>query len=237
MKKLLLLSAVFNILVVSSYSQAKTTIVSKKVAPSTSPSFKNLSDSFSYALGILVANYYRQLGINNINANLLAKAINDVYANKKSPLDDKSIETIMMKTLMPQQYKKTGLAIETGENFLAQNKKKAGVITTASGLQYEVITQGTGPKPTIADSVVCNYRGTFLNGIAFDDSYARGTPATFALTGVVKGWTEVLQLMPVGSKYKVYVPYQLGFGGNDYNGIPGGSLLIFDIELLGIKGK
>jgi FKBP-type peptidyl-prolyl cis-trans isomerase len=236
MKKLFILSAVLNILVVSIYGQAKTTTVSKS-APSTTPSFKNLSDSFSYALGIQVANYYKQQGIKSINANLLAKAINDVYANKKSSIDDKSIETIMMKTLMPEQYKKTGLNIEAGEKFLAQNKKKAGVITTSSGLQYEVITQGTGPKPSIADSVVCNYRGTFLNGIAFDDSYARGIPATFALTGVVKGWTEVLQLMPVGSKYKVYVPYQLGFGGNDYNGIPGGSLTIFDIELLGIKAK
>ena len=236
MKKLFFLSAVLNILVVSIYGQAKTTTVSKS-APSTTPSFKNLSDSFSYALGIQVANYYKQQGIKSINANLLAKAINDVYANKKSSIDDKSIETIMMKTLMPEQYKKTGLNIEAGEKFLAQNKKKAGVITTSSGLQYEVITPGTGPKPSIADSVVCNYRGTFLNGIAFDDSYARGTPATFALTGVVKGWTEVLQLMSVGSKYKVYVPYQLGFGGNDYNGIPGGSLTIFEIELLGIKGK
>ena len=127
--------------------------------------------------------------------------------------------------------------IEAGENFLASNKKKPGVTTTASGLQYEVLTQGTGPKPTLQDTVVCNYKGTFLNGTEFDNSYSRGTPAEFLLTRVIKGWTEVLQLMPVGSKYKVYVPYQLGYGGGDYQGIPGGSLLIFEIELLGIKGK
>ena len=111
------------------------------------------------------------------------------------------------------------------------------MVATASGLQYEVITEGSGPKPTVKDTVVCNYKGTFLDGKEFDNSYKRGTPIEFPVTGVIRGWTEILQLMPAGSKYKVYVPYQLGYGNNDYNGIPGGSLLIFEIELLSVKGK
>jgi len=127
--------------------------------------------------------------------------------------------------------------IDACNNFLTVNKSKQGVVTTASGLQYEVITEGSGPKPTVKDTVVCNYKGTFLDGKEFDNSYKRGTPIEFPVTGVIRGWTEVLQLMPAGSKYKVYVPYQLGYGSNDYNGIPGGSLLIFDIELLSVKGK
>jgi FKBP-type peptidyl-prolyl cis-trans isomerase len=104
-------------------------------------------------------------------------------------------------------------------------------------LQYEVISQGTGPKPGLKDTVVCNYKGAFLDGKEFDNSYKRGEPAEFPLTNVIRGWTEVLQLMPVGSKYKVYVPYQLGYGPSDYNGIPGGSLLVFEIELVSVKGK
>jgi FKBP-type peptidyl-prolyl cis-trans isomerase len=100
-----------------------------------------------------------------------------------------------------------------------------------------VLTQGAGPKPSIKDAVVCNYKGTFLDGTEFDNSFKRGTPVEFELTRVIRGWTEVLQLMPAGSKYKVYVPYELGYGASDYNGIPGGSLLIFEIELLSVKGK
>ena len=127
--------------------------------------------------------------------------------------------------------------IDACDNFLATNKQRPGVITTPSGLQYEVLTTGSGPKPTLKDTVVCNYKGTFINGNEFDNSYKRGAPAEFPLTNVIRGWTEVLQLMPVGSKYKVYVPYQLGYGPSDYNGIPGGSLLIFEIELMSVKGK
>jgi FKBP-type peptidyl-prolyl cis-trans isomerase FklB len=113
------------------------------------------------------------------------------------------------------------------------------VHTTASGLQYEVIRQGTGPKPAITDSVEVNYAGTLINGSEFDNSYKRGQSITFAVRGVISGWIEALQLMPAGSKYKLYIPYQLGYGTNDMgNGsIPGGSVLIFEVELLRVVGK
>jgi FKBP-type peptidyl-prolyl cis-trans isomerase len=152
-------------------------------------------------------------------------------------MNDAQTNNVLMTYLNKQEMTKSKPNIDACNNFLAENKKKQGIITTASGLQYEVITQGTGPKPAVSDTVVCNYKGTFINGTEFDNSYSRGTPAEFPLNRVIKGWTEVLQLMPTGSKYKVYVPYQLGYGASDYNGIPGGSLLIFDIELLSIKGK
>ena len=135
------------------------------------------------------------------------------------------------------QAEKSKPRIDSGTNFLAKNKTKPGVKTTASGLQYEVITEGTGEKPTAADSVTCHYKGTLLNGTVFDNSYDRGQPITFSLGGVIPGWTEGLQLMSVGSKYKFYIPYTLGYGAFDYGPIPGGSLLIFEVELLNVIKK
>ena len=133
------------------------------------------------------------------------------------------------------QAEKSQPAIASGEKFLAKNKLKGGVKTTASGLQYEVIKEGTGARPTTTDSVTCHYKGTLLDGKVFDNSYDRGQPITFPLGGVIKGWTEGLQLMTVGSKYKFYIPYTLGYGASDYGPIPGGSMLTFEVELLGIK--
>ena len=125
-----------------------------------------------------------------------------------------------------------------GETFLAANKNKEGVVTLPSGLQYKILKAGTGPKPTASDSVVCNYRGTLVNGTEFDSSYKRGQPATFPVNGVIKGWTEALQLMPVGSKWQLFIPAQLAYGergaGPD---IGPNATLIFEIELLSIQGK
>jgi FKBP-type peptidyl-prolyl cis-trans isomerase len=197
---------------------------------------RTLEDSANYAMGMSVANFYRQQGVTKINSAIVTRAISDAMVGKQL-LNDMQANNVMMTYLNKQQTVKSKPNIQACDNFLAANKKKQGVITTASGLEYEVITQGTGPRPVSTDTVVCNYKGTFLNGTVFDDSYSRGMPAEFAVTGVIRGWTEVLQLMPMGSKYKVYVPYQLGYGSGDYQGIPGGSLLIFEIELLSIKGK
>ena len=127
--------------------------------------------------------------------------------------------------------------IEAGMKYLSDNRTKPGVKTTPSGLQYEIIAQGTGPIPTVQDSVSCNYIGKYINGTEFENSYKSGSPITFAVAGVIQGWTEVLLMMPVGSKWKVYVPYQLGYGPSDYYSIPGGSALIFEMELLSIVGK
>ena len=126
-----------------------------------------------------------------------------------------------------------------GEAFLAANKTKEGVITLPSGLQYKVLTEGNGPKPTVTDTVVCNYRGTRINGAEFDSSYKRGEPTSFQVNRVIRGWTEALQLMPVGSKWQLFIPSDLAYGER---GTPGGdigpnSALIFEVELISIQGK
>jgi FKBP-type peptidyl-prolyl cis-trans isomerase len=215
----------------------KQTIKPAQKTTTTSLQLKTLEDSANYAMGLSVANFYKQQGLKKINSAIVSRAISDVMAGKPLLLYDAQANSCMMIYLNREQMAKSKPNIQAGENFLAANKTRQGVTTTASGLQYEVITQGSGPKPALKDTVVCNYKGTFLNGTEFDNSYTRGMPAQFAVTGVIRGWTEVLQLMPAGSKYKVYVPYQLGYGPSDYNGIPGGSMLIFEIELLSIKGK
>lgn len=199
--------------------------------------FKNINDSASYAAGVSVASFYKQQGIKKLNTTLVSKAINDVLGGKKQLLDDATCNNVMNSYMSRLQAEKSKPTIETGQKFLAANKLKAGVKTTASGLQYEVITEGTGERPTAEDSVTCHYRGTLIDGTGVDNSYDRGQPITFALRGVIPGWTEGLQLMTVGSKYKFYIPYTLAYGAFDYNAIPGGSMLIFEIELLAVKKK
>lgn len=199
------------------------------------PALKDLTDSASYAVGVSVANFYKQQGIKKLNTELVSKAINDIMSGKTALLDDATANTVMNNYMSKMQAEKSKPRIDSGATFLAQNKTKPGVKTTASGLQYEIITEGTGIKPTITDTFVCNYRGTFLNGEEFDASARRGQPLTHPVNQVIEGWKEGIQLMPVGSKYKLYVPYNIGYGAFDYNGIPGGSLLIFEIELLDVK--
>jgi FKBP-type peptidyl-prolyl cis-trans isomerase len=198
---------------------------------------KSTEDSVSYAIGMSVANFYRIQGLQTINTSLVVKTVNNILTGKPAKLNDQQMMTVINEYLNRMQVWKSKPNIIAGEQFLEKNKTKPGVITTATGLQYEVITQGTGPKLAAADTFVCHYRGMFLNGNVFDESYSRKQPLVYAVTDVIKGWTEALLLMPVGSKYKLYVPYALGYGINDYFAIPGGSLLIFEIELLDIKKK
>ena len=202
--------------------------------PAASP-LKTLNDSASYAIGVSVANFYKQQGVTKLNTALVTKAINEIMAGKPALLDDQMCNNVMNTYMTKLQESKSGPNIKEGEDFLAKNKLRPGVKTTASGLQYEVMTEGTGEKPTIADSVTCNYKGTLVNGTEFDNSYTRGAPITFSLRGVIAGWTEALQLMSVGSKYKLFVPHTLGYGPMDYGPIPGGSALIFEVELLAVK--
>jgi FKBP-type peptidyl-prolyl cis-trans isomerase FklB len=215
----------------------KTTPAAKTTAPV--KVLKNLNDSASYAIGLSVINFYKQQGITSLNTALVSKAINDALANRKLLLTDEQANSCVMTLMNQKQEAKSKTTIVEGQKFLAQNKNKPGVQTTASGLQYEVITQGTGPKPTVNDSVEVNYVGTLINGNEFDNSYKRGQSITFLVTGVIKGWTEALQLMNAGSKYKLYIPYELAYGTNDVgNGsIPGGSVLVFEVELLRVVGK
>jgi FKBP-type peptidyl-prolyl cis-trans isomerase FklB len=216
----------------------KKTIPAKTIpAVAAAPLLRTINDSASYAIGVSVANFYKQQGIKNINSSLVSKAINDIASGKKPLLDDNAANAVMNSYMSRIQAEKAKPTIETGQKFLAQNKLKPNVKTTTSGLQYEIITLGTGIKPTLEDTFVCNYRGTYINGEEFDNSYKRGQPLQMALNMVVDGWKEGLQLMPVGTKFKLWVPYTIGYGPYDYNSIPGGSLLIFEMELLDVKKK
>lgn len=208
-----------------------------KPAPATPAVLKTLNDSVSYVIGMSAATFYKQQGITKLNSALVTRGINDVFGGKKLLVDDMAANSVMNKYMMEIQKQKSKGAIDSGAAFLKQNKNKPGVKTTATGLQYEVITEGTGARPTAEDSVTCHYFGKLLNGFEFDNSYNRGQPITFSLKGVIPGWTEGLQLMTVGSKYKFYVPYTLGYGAMDYGPIPGGSTLVFEVELLDVKKK
>lgn len=198
---------------------------------------KNLRDSASYVAGIFMIGFFKSVDVTNLNSAVVAKAVNDLQTGKPRLLTDNQAN----KAVMDYQYKlqviKSKANIEAGEKFLAENKKRPEVTTTASGLQYEIITQGEGPVPQNGDVVNCNYRGTYIDGKEFDNPARAGKPVSFSVNGVIKGWTEALLMMPVGSKWKLYVPYQLGYGPGDYRDIPGGSVLIFDIELVSITGK
>lgn len=214
---------------------AGTAQTGKPAAKPPVPLLKNISDSASYAIGLSVANFYKQQGIKKINSTLVTKGINDVMGAKK-PLFDETVANNVMNTYMSRlQEEKSRPRIDSGVAFCAKNKTRPEVTTTASGLQYEVLVQGAGDKPTTKDSVTCHYKGALLNGTVFDNSYDRGQPITFALNGVIPGWTEGLQLMPVGSKYKFVIPHNLGYGAFDYGPIPGGSTLVFEVELLEVK--
>lgn len=198
---------------------------------------KNSNDSASYAIGVSIANFYKQQGITSFNNALINKAIGDVMGGKTTLLDDATCNNAINTAINKASEQKAQKYITEGNTFLANNKKKPGVKVTPSGLQYEVITEGTGAKPGPTDRVTVHYRGTLINATEpFDESYKRGAPATFGLNQVISGWTEGLQLMTEGSKYKLYLPYQLGYGlrGSGAN-IPGGSTLIFEVELLKVE--
>jgi FKBP-type peptidyl-prolyl cis-trans isomerase len=194
------------------------------------PILKTENDSLSYAIGLSVANFYRQQGV-KINTALVTKACNDVLSNKKPLITDDQANLLFMCHSNPQLC----AHVKEDEKFLTGNKKKPNIKITPSGLQYEVVKQGTGMRPTATDTVTVNYKGTLTNGTEFDNSYKRGQPASFSLDHVIRGWTEGLQLMTVGSKYIFYIPYQLGYGLNEMGTIPAGSALVFEVELLDVK--
>jgi len=209
-------------------------------APAKAPAqgaLKNLTDSASYAIGVSVANFYKQQGMDKLNPQLVSKAIQDVLGGKKTQLSEFEANTVLMSYMNRAQSAKAQPNITAGEKFLAENRKKPNVKVTASGLQYEVLKEGSGPKPKADEEVVAHYAGTLIDGTKFDNSYDRGQPITIGLNQVIKGWTEALQMMPVGSKYRLFIPYQLGYGLQATGNIPAGSALIFEVELLDIKKK
>ncbi|MBN8834401.1 MAG: hypothetical protein ABS68_12380 [Niastella sp. SCN 39-18] len=216
--------------------QKKTVKTVKTTSAVTSPVLKNGIDSFSYAAGINIAQSMKAQGIENINNALMQKAMEDVFANKKLMMDEQQAGMTLQQKLQEFAQKKINAEKVKGAAFLAKNKTRPGVITLPDGLQYEILKEGNGPKPIATDTVVVDYAGTLINGAKVDNSFDRGAPVHFVVTQVIKGWTEALQLMPKGSKWKVYIPSELGYGDRG-NGavVPGGSTLIFEIELHDIK--
>jgi FKBP-type peptidyl-prolyl cis-trans isomerase len=203
----------------------------------TSTSLNDARDSASYAAGIYLINFFRDFDITNFNPDIVARAINDLQSQKKPLLTDSLANMVAMRYQYRLQEIKNKSTIDAGKKFLAENKKRPGVKVTPSGLQYEIITVGTGKIPTKKDKVSCNYTGAYIDGTEFNNSYKMGGPISFAVTGVIRGWTEALQMMPVGSKWKLYVPYTLAYGPGQYQTIPGGSTLVFEIDLLAIENN
>ena len=196
------------------------------------------TDSLSYAMGIQTAEYYKAQGVDKVNTALVKKAYDDVFNNKTLIISPEECNMTIQKKIQEFMANKIKAEKEKGAKFLEENKKKPGIITLPSGLEYEIITKGTGPIPTAADTVKANYIGSLLDGEEFDNSYKRGEPLTIPVSGVIRGWTEALQLMPVGSKWKLFIPSDLGYGDRGAGTvIAGGATLIFEIELLDIVHK
>ena len=195
-------------------------------------------DKVSYALGLSIGQNFRASGFDEINFEDFLTAFRTVYEEGQPEMSYEDAKEVINNYFQDVQRRAIERNKEAGEEFLKINGHKAGVTTLPSGLQYEVIKMGDGPKPQLTDSVECHYHGTLINGQVFDSSMDRGETATFPLQGVIKGWTEILQLMPVGSKWKVVIPADLAYGDRGAGQmIQPGSTLIFIIELIAIAAK
>jgi FKBP-type peptidyl-prolyl cis-trans isomerase len=238
MKKLFLLATLLTCISLVNAQPGKKPVTKPVVKP-VIPILKTTMDSISYVLGESAAYNMMQQGFGELKLNmaLYNRAMNDILGKKKPLLDDNTANATINRFFMNIQEIKSKGAIEAGQKFLAQNKLRPEVKTTASGLQYEVIKEGTGERMSAVDTFVCNYRGTLIDGTEFDASANRGQPLTMPANHVIAGWAEGLQLMPVGSKYKFYIPYELGYGTMGQGQIPGGAALIFEVELLDFKKK
>lgn len=197
------------------------------------PMMKNALDSFSYALGLSMAGFYKQQGVENINTNLVIKALNDSKLNKPL-LDEAEINNCIISYMQKTKSQKAVPFKKEGQAFLDSNKTQPGVITLPSGLQYRIIKEGTGPKPALTDKVKVHYKGSLINGKVFDSSIERGDPLNIGVNEVIPGWTEALQLMSVGSKWRLFIPSDLGYGDGGQGEIQPGATLLFDVELIEI---
>jgi FKBP-type peptidyl-prolyl cis-trans isomerase FklB len=226
----------------------------EKAPEATAPSsaapaaFETRKDKFSYALGMNIGS---GLGANlkkqsvDYDVDLVAQGLKDAMTGAKMRLTEQEAQAVLqevqteLRKAQQEKAEKASAANKTeGEAFLAANKAKEGVVTLPSGLQYKILKEGTGPKPAATDTVVCNYKGTLINGTEFDSSYKRGQPATFPVSGVIKGWTEALQLMPIGSKWQLFIPSSLAYGERGTGADIGpNATLIFEVELMSIQEK
>ncbi|MGA8736377.1 MAG: FKBP-type peptidyl-prolyl cis-trans isomerase [Terriglobales bacterium] len=221
-----------------------TTQQTPAAASQTSSALKTEKDKVSYAIGMNIGTTLHRQSV-DVDPKILQQGLEDAMAGGKTLLSEAEARATLnefqadMRKKMQEKMQAEGEANKKeGDAFLPANKAKEGVVTLPSGLQYKILTPGTGPKPTATDSVICNYRGTLIDGKEFDSSYKRGQPATFPVSGVIKGWTEALQLMPVGSKWQLVVPSDLAYGERGQGpDIAPNATLIFEVELLSIKSK
>jgi FKBP-type peptidyl-prolyl cis-trans isomerase len=224
----------------SATTTKKAPVTSKTATPL---ALKTQKQKASYALGMTIGSDLKKKGVSDgLDPALAARGFKDALSGTKALLteeEEKAVLTQLQTELRAKQEAKmreaSGPARKAGEDFLAANKTKEGVVTLPSGMQYKILTAGTGPKPTASDTVTCNYKGTLINGKEFDSSYKRGKPTSFPVGGVIKGWTEALQLMPVGSKWQLFIPADMAYGDRGAGGDIGpGETLIFEVELLSI---
>jgi len=200
-------------------------------------------DKLSYALGIGIGSQLAGMGAKELNIDDFAQAIKDVISGSQLKVDNVEAQTLVQNFFQEQEAKQQAAAAEAGkaakaegEAFLAENGKKDGVVTLPSGLQYQVLKEGNGKKPSATDQVVCHYEGTLIDGTVFDSSYKRNEPATFGLNQVIPGWTEGVQLMQEGAKYRFFIPYKLAYGERGAGAqIPPFAALVFDVELIEVK--
>lgn len=194
-------------------------------------------EAVSYCVGLSVASSLQQQNLETLNPNAISEAIKDVFDGRELKFSQDEAAKIIQQYIQQINEKQFEKNKSEGEIFLNENKKRPEVIVTESGLQYEILTEGTGSKPNATDTVEVHYHGTLINGTVFDSSIQRGTSTSFGVHQVIKGWTEALQLMSEGSKYRLYIPQDLAYGANPH---PGGAIepfmaLIFDVELIVIK--
>ncbi|MCF2442428.1 FKBP-type peptidyl-prolyl cis-trans isomerase [Dyadobacter sp. CY345] len=212
----------------------KSTATVTKAVPASNV-LKNQMDSLSAAIGVSFSNSLASQGITGINTAILNKTISASLKGEKTTFSSEEANKFIGEYFQKLTEEKGAVVKIEGEKFLEENKKKTGITTTESGLQYSVIKMGDGPKPTATDKVKTHYHGTLTNGTVFDSSVDRGEPVEFPVNGVIKGWTEALQLMPVGSKWKLFIPYSLAYGERAAGPqIPAYSALVFEVELLEI---
>ena len=214
-------------------------------AKSQSPlALKTPKDKRSYAVGLNIGKSLQHDAL-DLDTSMVMRGFRDALSGGKTQLTDEEAKTVLMGLQNDVRKREEGKMQaagdankKEGEAFLAANKSKEGVVTLASGLQYKILKQGTGPKPAATDTVVCNYKGTLIDNTEFDSSYKRGQPASFPVNQVIRGWTEALQLMPVGSKWQVFIPSEMAYGARGAGGVIGpNATLIFEVELVSIQGK
>jgi FKBP-type peptidyl-prolyl cis-trans isomerase FklB len=215
-------------------------LASFAAAAQDAPELKTDKDKFSYALGMNLGQNFHKQGL-EVDTAVFAKAFAESFDGGKTAMTDQEMQSLLAaaaqqirKKQAAQQAEKGATAQKEGEAFLAANKAKEDVVTLPSGLQYKILKAGTGEKPTLDDTVVCNYKGTLVNGTEFDASEKHGGPATFPVKGVIAGWTEALQLMPAGSKWQLFVPANLAYGAQGPGDIGPNATLIFEVELVSI---